>query len=70
VSGASKSLFLQGNETLCPRFRTAICGRLPTSTSIAASRDSKFAAKSGDEAARKCLFSPQVLNDFPHARLH
>jgi hypothetical protein len=66
----SKSLFLQGNETHCPNFRTAICGRLSTSSSIVASRDSKSAAKSGDKAARNCLHLPHALNDFPHARMH
>jgi hypothetical protein len=70
VSKASKSLFLQGNETHCPHFRTAICGRLRTSTSIVASGDSEFAAKSGAEAARNCLHLPHVLNDFPHSRPH
>jgi hypothetical protein len=51
-------------------FRTAICGKLQTSTSIVASRDCKFAAKSGDQAARNCLHLLHVLNDFPHARMH
>jgi len=70
VAMGSKSLFLQGYETHCPHFRTAICGRLRTSTSIVASRDSEFAAKSRDQAARNCLHLPHVLNDFPHAGLH
>jgi hypothetical protein len=61
VSKASKSLFLQGNETHCPRFRTAICGRSRPSTSIAARRDSVFAQKTSDEATRNCQLSPQVL---------
>jgi hypothetical protein len=26
--------------------------------------------KSGDQAARKCPLSPQILNDFPHADQH